>query len=282
MALVERPSDPEMFAAGLRDRSARRGTRERYRSCARSCARADRSRRSRRSRRWRRFRGGAEWRRSSTGCLTPIPRSMKAAMRARLLEASDARVLVHLGACLDHEGWDVRRLAADLLSNAGDPAIGPSALRLRIEDNPLVKDAIGALLRNRWQASSSDSAAGPRGAGAPDDPRGFSRARYTESRRVRLLRDLIYEARRACHFDEDAQFLFERRLSERVEALGLDSLHTYYKYLRFNASVRGSSKRRPSVRRRRRPTSSGRSTSSAPRRRASPEACGTTSSTRSA
>ncbi len=49
----------------------------------------------------------------------------------------------------------------------------------------------------------------------------------------RLLRDLVYE-HAGLHFDEDAQFLFERRLSERVEALGLDSFHAYYKYLRFN------------------------------------------------
>jgi HEAT repeat protein len=70
---------------------------------------------------------------------------VKAAMRA-LSDAADPRVLVHLGACLDHEGWDVRRLAADLLSVTGDAATGLLGARLRIEDNPLVKDAINRAL----------------------------------------------------------------------------------------------------------------------------------------
>ncbi len=69
------------------------------------------------------------------------PEVVKAAMRA-LAEADDPRVLVHLGACLDHDAWDVRRLAADLLSRAGEPAISLLRARLRMEDNPLVKDAI--------------------------------------------------------------------------------------------------------------------------------------------
>jgi HEAT repeat protein len=63
-----------------------------------------------------------------------------------LVETDDPRVLVHLGACLDHEAWDVRRLAADLISRAGDPAIGLLRARLRVEDNPLVKDAISRAL----------------------------------------------------------------------------------------------------------------------------------------
>ncbi|HVJ18954.1 MAG TPA: protein-glutamate O-methyltransferase CheR [Polyangiaceae bacterium] len=50
----------------------------------------------------------------------------------------------------------------------------------------------------------------------------------------RLLRDLVYE-HAGLHFDDDSHFLFERRLSERVEALGLDGFHAYYKFLRFNA-----------------------------------------------
>jgi chemotaxis protein methyltransferase CheR len=36
-------------------------------------------------------------------------------------------------------------------------------------------------------------------------------------------------------FDGDAMFLFDRRLGERVEALGLRSFNDYYKYIRFNA-----------------------------------------------
>jgi chemotaxis protein methyltransferase CheR len=64
--------------------------------------------------------------------------------------------------------------------------------------------------------------------------RGVQSRTFLSLDEFRLLRDLIYE-HAGLHFDEDAQFLFERRLSERVEALGLDSFHTYYKYLRFNA-----------------------------------------------
>ena len=49
-----------------------------------------------------------------------------------------------------------------------------------------------------------------------------------------LLRDVIYE-HAGLSFDGDAMFLFDRRLGERVEALGLRSFNDYYKYLRFNA-----------------------------------------------
>jgi len=49
----------------------------------------------------------------------------------------------------------------------------------------------------------------------------------------RLLRDMVYEYA-GLHFDDDATFLFERRLAERVEALGLDDFYAYYKHLRFN------------------------------------------------
>jgi chemotaxis protein methyltransferase CheR len=49
-----------------------------------------------------------------------------------------------------------------------------------------------------------------------------------------LLRDVIYE-HAGLSFDGDAMFLFDRRLGERVEALGLRSFSDYYKYLRFNA-----------------------------------------------
>ena len=49
-----------------------------------------------------------------------------------------------------------------------------------------------------------------------------------------LLRDVIYE-HAGLSFDGDAMFLFDRRLGERVEALGLRSFNDYYKYLRFNS-----------------------------------------------
>ncbi len=53
----------------------------------------------------------------------------------------------------------------------------------------------------------------------------------------RLLRDLVKEHAGLC-FDDDALFTFERRLWERVAALGLTSFGDYYKYLRFH--IRGS------------------------------------------
>ena len=49
----------------------------------------------------------------------------------------------------------------------------------------------------------------------------------------RLIRDMVYEYA-GLHFDDDAMFLFERRLAERVEALGLDDFYAYYKHLRFS------------------------------------------------
>ena len=56
------------------------------------------------------------------------------------------------------------------------------------------------------------------------------------SEEFHLLRDVIYE-HAGLSFDGDATFLFDRRLGERVEALGLRSFNDYYKYIRFN--VRG-------------------------------------------
>jgi chemotaxis protein methyltransferase CheR len=50
----------------------------------------------------------------------------------------------------------------------------------------------------------------------------------------RLLRDVIYE-HAGLVYDESALMLFDRRLSERLEALKLPSFQAYYKYLRFDA-----------------------------------------------
>lgn len=52
----------------------------------------------------------------------------------------------------------------------------------------------------------------------------------------RLLRDLVNE-HAGLHFDDDALYVFDRRLGERVLALDLASFDEYYKYLRFN--IRG-------------------------------------------
>jgi chemotaxis protein methyltransferase CheR len=50
----------------------------------------------------------------------------------------------------------------------------------------------------------------------------------------RLLRDIVYE-HAGLVYDESALMLFDRRLSERLEALSLPSYQAYYKYLRFDA-----------------------------------------------
>jgi chemotaxis protein methyltransferase CheR len=52
----------------------------------------------------------------------------------------------------------------------------------------------------------------------------------------RLLRDLVYEYA-GLHFDDTSAYVFDRRLSERIDALDLKSFDEYYKYLRFD--VRG-------------------------------------------
>jgi chemotaxis protein methyltransferase CheR len=49
----------------------------------------------------------------------------------------------------------------------------------------------------------------------------------------RLLRDLVYE-HAGLHYDDDAMFLFERRLGDRIEALGVEDFYAYYKFLRFH------------------------------------------------
>jgi HEAT repeat protein len=54
----------------------------------------------------------------------------------------DARVMAHVGACLDHEAWDVRRLAADLLSRLGEKSQELLRSRQNVEQVPLVRDAI--------------------------------------------------------------------------------------------------------------------------------------------
>lgn len=67
---------------------------------------------------------------------------VKAALRV-LTDERDPRVGAHLGACLDHEAWDVRRLAADLLGRlGGEPGMGLLRAKLAGEEEPLVKEAI--------------------------------------------------------------------------------------------------------------------------------------------
>ena len=64
--------------------------------------------------------------------------------------------------------------------------------------------------------------------------RGLSAKPRLRSDEFRLLRDLVNESA-GLHFDDDAMFLFDRRLGERVAALELTTFDEYYKYLRFSA-----------------------------------------------
>jgi HEAT repeat protein len=60
-----------------------------------------------------------------------------------LASECDARVEAHLGACLDHDAWDVRRLAVDLLgSRGGEVALGLLRAKCATEREPLVNEAI--------------------------------------------------------------------------------------------------------------------------------------------
>lgn len=72
----------------------------------------------------------------------PAAEVVKSALRGLAAER-DARVGAHLGACLDHEAWDVRRLAADLIGRTGQTgAIGLLRAKLTSEIEPLVQEAI--------------------------------------------------------------------------------------------------------------------------------------------
>ena len=61
----------------------------------------------------------------------------------------------------------------------------------------------------------------------------FDRGPQLRQEDFRLLRDLI---NRFCgiHFGEDARFVVERRLRERLRALSLDDFGAYYHYLRYH------------------------------------------------
>ena len=53
------------------------------------------------------------------------------------------RAQAHLGVCLDHTAWDVRRLAADLLAKSGEAsAMGLLRTRMTTEREPLVLEAL--------------------------------------------------------------------------------------------------------------------------------------------
>ncbi len=76
------------------------------------------------------------------GLSHPDPEVVKAVLGA-LAGIRDVRVEAHLGSCLDHDAWDVRRLAADLLART-ESEVAASLLKARLssETEPLVRDAL--------------------------------------------------------------------------------------------------------------------------------------------
>ncbi|MEZ4370502.1 MAG: HEAT repeat domain-containing protein [Polyangiaceae bacterium] len=93
----------------------------------------------------------------------PDAEVVKSAVRV-LADQRDPRVVTHLGACLDHEAWDVRRLAADLLGRIG----GASTLellkaRLSTESEPLVREAVQRALIALESASGRRTTTPPPG-----------------------------------------------------------------------------------------------------------------------
>ena len=62
---------------------------------------------------------------------------------SELHRTHDARSLARLGICLDHDAWEVRRLAAELLGEQRDPqAIALLRARLERESDPAVRETI--------------------------------------------------------------------------------------------------------------------------------------------
>lgn len=93
----------------------------------------------------------------------PDSEVVKSAVRV-LADQRDPRVVIHLGACLDHEAWDVRRLSADLLGRIG----GGSTLellkaRLATESEPLVREAVQRALMALESASGRRTTTPPPG-----------------------------------------------------------------------------------------------------------------------
>lgn len=88
------------------------------------------------------------------------PEVVKAALGA-LSELQDARVSTHIGVCLDHEAWDVRRLAADLLGElGGESNVNLLRAKMLVEKEPLVRDALARALESLGALRRTPSPAG--------------------------------------------------------------------------------------------------------------------------
>ena len=94
------------------------------------------------------------------GLSHPSAEVVKAALGV-LVEKSDPRVATHVGACLDHDAWDVRRLAADLLGQLGGEAnVELLRAKMQVEKEPLVRDAIARALEALGALRRTPSPAG--------------------------------------------------------------------------------------------------------------------------
>jgi HEAT repeat protein len=94
------------------------------------------------------------------------PEVVKAALRVISKEERDPRATAHVAASLDHETWDVRRLAAELLGRKLDPAIRQLLRqRLTMEREPLVRSEIQRSLQE-FEGSTLRRSIPPLGGGA--------------------------------------------------------------------------------------------------------------------
>jgi len=94
------------------------------------------------------------------GLSHPSPEVVKAALGA-ISELNDPRVATHIGVCLDHEAWDVRRLAADLLGElGGESNVNLLRAKLQLEKEPLVRDALARALEALGALRRTPSPAG--------------------------------------------------------------------------------------------------------------------------
>jgi HEAT repeat protein len=94
------------------------------------------------------------------------PEVVKAALRVISKEDRDPRATAHVAASLDHETWDVRRLAAELLGRKLDPVTRQLLRqRLTMEREPLVRSEIQRSLQE-FEGSAVRRSIPPLGGGA--------------------------------------------------------------------------------------------------------------------
>ncbi len=100
----------------------------------------------------------------------PDAEVVKAAVRV-LAQQRDPRVEVHLGACLEHAAWDIRRLVADVLGGLGGRvSVGLLKARLASEPETLVREAVQRALTLLESAAGRRTSMPPAEAGGRKAP----------------------------------------------------------------------------------------------------------------